>query len=283
MQSSIKWIIISLFMLFLVFWITRMANLTERNEQQTILAVFAHPDDEFMVSAALSRFAREGAEVYLAVASDGRYGVSGHADIPAGDSLAAVRADELRCSADNLGINPPRLLGLPDGFAHRSPELGRVLEDFQFLHNEVEKLLDELSPDVVITWGPGGGYGHPDHRSVSNVVTEVIQLGGKEVSPSLLYTGLSSDKFESMPEFSQTVNQWFVDLWHPVHPDYLTVRIPYEESDLQNAREALDCHRSQFTEADRDELIDLLSHAYESGVTFQPWNNDPSVTAKLLR
>src|SRR5262245_15910184 len=71
---------------------------------RTLVAIFAHPDDETIVSPVLSRYAREGARVYVIIATDGRKGVSAHAGIPAGDSLAKVRAGEARCSARELGI-----------------------------------------------------------------------------------------------------------------------------------------------------------------------------------
>src|SRR5215208_7452034 len=66
----------------------------------TLVAIFAHPDDESIVSPALARYAREGTKVYVVVATDGRKGVSPHAKIPGGDSLATVRAGEARCSAN---------------------------------------------------------------------------------------------------------------------------------------------------------------------------------------
>src|SRR4051812_42831901 len=68
----------------------------------TLVAIFAHPDDETIVSPALARYAREGNKVYVIIGTDGRKGVSEHAHIPAGDSLAAVRAGEARCSARAL-------------------------------------------------------------------------------------------------------------------------------------------------------------------------------------
>jgi LmbE family N-acetylglucosaminyl deacetylase len=81
---------------------------------RTLLAIFAHPDDEATVSHVLARYAAEGVTVYLAIATDGRYGVTEHAKIPAGDSLAAVRAEEAKCAAEKLGIEPPILFGLHD-------------------------------------------------------------------------------------------------------------------------------------------------------------------------
>lgn len=89
---------------------------------RTLVAVFAHPDDETLVAPALVRYAREGVRVFLVIATDGRRGANAHARIPAGDSLAKVRAAEARCSARALGLEPPILLGFPDaGLADFAP------------------------------------------------------------------------------------------------------------------------------------------------------------------
>ena len=55
---------------------------------RTLVAVFAHADDERIVGPLLARYSREGARVVLVIATDGRKGVTRHAGIPAGDSLA---------------------------------------------------------------------------------------------------------------------------------------------------------------------------------------------------
>src|SRR3978361_1467508 len=82
---------------------------------KVILAVFAHGDDEKVVAPVLAKYAAAGADVYIAVATDGRYGVVDHAHIPAGDSLAYVRAGEIKCAAEQLGIHPPIFMGFQDG------------------------------------------------------------------------------------------------------------------------------------------------------------------------
>ncbi|MDX1617933.1 MAG: PIG-L family deacetylase [Balneolaceae bacterium] len=260
------------------------SSANESLQDQTILAIFAHPDDEMTIGPALSKWAREGHRVYLALATDGRFGAAEHFGIPAGDSLAAVRTEEIRCAANKLGIEPPRLIGLRDGFAHRQAVLSDAMADFQRLHEAVYGLFEELQPDVVITWNPGGGYGHPDHRIVSNIVTEVYQLGGGKVEwpRELLYTGMPSDRLHSVPNATEPAVQWFIDSWHVVSPKYLPVRIAYTPEDMQNARASLRCHASQFTEPDMEEISELLNHVYNGAVTFRPWNGDGSAAIELL-
>ena len=61
-----------------------------RSGAPVLLAIFAHPDDEASVAPVLAKYASEGVRVYLAVATDGRLGVSPHAGFAAGDELAAA-------------------------------------------------------------------------------------------------------------------------------------------------------------------------------------------------
>ena len=42
---------------------------------------------------------------------------------------------------------------------------------------KLEQVIRDVAPDAVLTWGPEGGYGHPDHRLVSAVVTQIVQTG----------------------------------------------------------------------------------------------------------
>lgn len=140
-------------------------------EDRCLLAVFAHADDEKVDVPVLAKYAAEGVKVYVAVATDGRSGVTAHATIPAGDLLASVRADEMKCAAEQLGINPPIFMGFHDQFHAREGTTGTELTT---IRERVVQLFTELKPDVVITWGASGWTGHPDHRLVGNVVTDVF-------------------------------------------------------------------------------------------------------------
>ena len=76
----------------------------------TLVAVWAHADDEVPVGPVLARYAREGADVYMIIATDGAQG-GANTSIPRGAELAKVRAEEASCSTRALGIHPPILLG----------------------------------------------------------------------------------------------------------------------------------------------------------------------------
>lgn len=235
---------------------------TVEKPPKTVLAVFAHPDDEIFVGPLLAHYARQGVRVHLAIVTDGEKGTSPHAGIAAGPELARVRAEEARCSCRELGVEAPRLLGFRDG------ELGRLNDPpwgyLADVAQEIRKLLAQLRPDVVITWGPDGGYGHPDHRLVGDVVTQVVQAGAEGASGRLLYPGLPADRLHRRPGRSDPP-------WAGTDPRFLTVRVPYDDVDLAATRKALACHKSQFPAEQMEPLVNWLHEILAGHVYLRSW------------
>lgn len=223
---------------------------------RTLLAVFAHPDDERIVGPLLARYAREGHDVYLVVATDGSKGVREHAGVPAGDSLARVRAEETHCAAKALGIHPPRLLGFEDAGLASFASLGRLRE-------EVRRVIGELRPDAVITFGPEGGTGHPDHRLVGVVVTEIVQGGGEAIPEALYYASLPAERMEDAPAAQPNVT--------PMAERYLPIAVAFTPGDLEAGRNAFACHRTQYTPAEMDAIMRYLAHGFDGAVHLRPW------------
>jgi LmbE family N-acetylglucosaminyl deacetylase len=121
-----------------------------------LLGVFAHPDDEtFCAGGTFARYAEQGAEIMVVSATRGQAGQIRDAAAGTRRTIAAVREAELRLACDRLGITKVRCLDHVDG----------TLADAEFsaLVDEVAEVICEFRPDVVITFGPDGGYGHPDH------------------------------------------------------------------------------------------------------------------------
>jgi LmbE family N-acetylglucosaminyl deacetylase len=139
---------------------------------RTLVAVWAHADDEVAAAPVLARYAREGVQVYMIVATDGAQG-GRYTSIPRGPELARARADEARCAANALGIHPPVLLGFPDA------QLGSYVDDPARLFLVTARLqaeLERLRPDALITWGPDGGTDHP-----------IPETGGYEIRRNHLF------------------------------------------------------------------------------------------------
>ena len=221
-----------------------------------ILAVFAHPDDERVIGPLLSRLAREGRETHLVIATDGSQGVRDYAHIPAGPALAAVRSREAQCAADRLGVRKLHILGLPDGGLASFETLGR-------LRAGVAAIIDSLKPAAIITFGPEGGTGHPDHRLVGDVTTQIVQGDARYANIDLLYASLPSERLRTAPPAEPTVNGMAASL--------LTVRVPFEDRDLTAGREEFACHKSQYAPTEMDAVNRYLAHAWDGTVWLRPW------------
>lgn len=233
------------------------AEAQELSEPQRVLVVVAHPDDELFMAPAIAAVARQGADVaiYYATAGDAGPGVSGLAP---GAELAERRIAEAWCSVEALGI--ATLLGAehPDGklglAAHHEGSPARTLAasfNEQFL----------LS-DLILTWGPDGGYGHADHRMVSALATQVAQAMPAATRPKLLYVGIPSGTRPPVPEMAQ---------WTETDPALLTETIAYAPADLEAAKAAAACHVTQFDEAARAGMMPLFDATMWRGkVHFRP-------------
>lgn len=231
--------------------------LARAQASRPIVAVFAHPDDERVIGPLLSRLAREGRETHLVIATDGSKGIRDFANIPAGPELAAARTKEARCAADRLGVRQLHLLGLPDGGLASFDELGK-------LRSALTAIIDSIKPAAMITFGPEGGTGHPDHRLVGNVVTQIVQSDARYfASMDLLYASLPAERLATAPPARPGVNGMAETL--------LTVRVPFEARDLVAGREEFACHRTQYTLAEMDAINRYLAHAWNGTVWLRPW------------
>jgi LmbE family N-acetylglucosaminyl deacetylase len=130
-----------------------------------IAGVFAHPDDEvFCVGGTMAAYVDAGAEALIVSATRGEAGQIRDASVATRATLGEAREAELREACRCLGVQHVRLLDHLDG------TLAGL--DRSALVEEVGEVLDEFQPDVVVTFGPDGFYGHPDHVTVGLVVTE---------------------------------------------------------------------------------------------------------------
>jgi LmbE family N-acetylglucosaminyl deacetylase len=129
------------------------------NELGTIVGIWAHPDDEAYLSGGLMALATDaGSRVVCVTATRGELGTADPQAWPP-DRLAVERTEELaRCLAI-LGVTEHHWLGYADGGCPAVPEADAVAR--------LCAVLDEVRPDTVITFGPDGITGHPDHQAVS--------------------------------------------------------------------------------------------------------------------
>jgi len=130
-----------------------------------ILTVIAHPDDETMLTGGtLALLARVGMEVYYLCATRGEGGEVGEPPVCARDQLGRVRESEMRCAVQALDGARVDFLGYIDPLVGDNDELHPYTDDLSGLVNQIVAYIQEIKPDVVITHGSNGEYGHPAHR-----------------------------------------------------------------------------------------------------------------------
>lgn len=144
-----------------------------RQVGRVLATILAHPDDEtFGTGGTLIRYADEGVEVHSLCLTEGEQGWAGGdgaPEVPRAD-VGKTRALELAEAGRRLGVTSVTCLRYPDGgVAGVNPD--HVIRD-------IVRWLRKVRPDVVITWGPDGGYGHPDHIATGKLALRAIELGG---------------------------------------------------------------------------------------------------------
>ncbi len=205
-----------------------------QTQNKSLLAIFAHPDDEQSIGPLLVKAVEEGRMVTLVIATDGRLGVNEYTDYTAGDGLAEVRREEMKCAASQLGVNLVHLnyhdqLKAAEGYDGHIPHV-------QSLVIEIEKIMTEIQPDAIITWGPDGATTHMDHRLVGASVTQAFLSKEWNKKVNLFYFGVPTDLLPSERD----------QILRGQKRKYLNTQIEFTLSQYDKAYEALKCHKSQY-------------------------------------
>ncbi|MDQ6711054.1 MAG: PIG-L family deacetylase [Candidatus Dormibacteraeota bacterium] len=194
-----------------------------RRTGQRLLVVMPHPDDECFASACtIARYAAEGATVSLVTVTRGGAGLwNGRG---AGDlrRLTDVRELELRQAAVALGVTFLDVLDYPDGALEKVEEVeatrSRCLGD-------IVRCLRSYRPQVVVTFGPEGVYGHPDHKVVSRLVVQACTMAGEPTSFELEATALGLTPWYPTKLYFQSATPAAVSALKLPEPARITTRI----------------------------------------------------------
>ena len=217
--------------------------------RRTLLGVWAHPDDEAYTSAGLmATFRQRGDRVVVITATLGEHGTSDPETWPPG-RLAAWRHAELRNSLAALDVEELHLLGFQDGHCEQSD--GR---------QAIARHLIDIDPDVIVTFGPDGMTGHPDHRAISRWTTEAWAT--TRPTADLWYATVTADFHRSWGAVNDQIGLWADQPEPPCTADgdlAVSTRLPDTLLDLKVA--ALEAHASQTRP-----LIELLGPA-----TYREW------------
>ncbi len=148
---------------------------------QSVLGIFAHPDDESLVAGGtLAACANAGLDVVLVCATRGEEGPIASASLGSRATLGAVREAELEAAARALGARAVECLGYPDGGVEWADPPGLVAD--------LQRLVRRWRPAAVITFGPEGLYWHPDHVAVHGCTVAALDgLAAEGIAPWVYY------------------------------------------------------------------------------------------------
>jgi LmbE family N-acetylglucosaminyl deacetylase len=195
----------------------------------SILGVFAHPDDEQLMSGVFARAAAEGIRTGLICATRGEVGEIADPSLATAETLGQVREAELRAAATVLGIKYLWFLDYRDSGMKGTPENdypGCFLQcDADEALEKIVRIVRDFKPTVMVTFDRTGGYGHPDHLTVHRLATDAFSAAA------------DPGRFPDAGEPWQTAR-----LYYSAFPRSLTRRIGefMEASDVESAFRGLD-------------------------------------------
>jgi LmbE family N-acetylglucosaminyl deacetylase len=226
----------------------RQRTLNQR-PPQTLLGVWAHPDDEAYMSAGLmAEFQLRGDRVVIVTATFGEHGTSDPAAWPP-PRLAAHRYGELCGSLSHLGVSELHLLGYEDG--------GCAQRDGT---DAIAKIMADVEPDLIVTFGPDGMTGHPDHRAISRWTTDARAAVLPDAD--LWYASCTAEFHDRWGAVNDQIDFWQYQTEVPCTDERDLVRSARLTDDLLDLKmAALRAHTSQTAP-----LIDLVGAA-----TYREW------------
>lgn len=164
---------------------------------RTILIAYPHPDDEsFGNGGTIARYTAEGVAVHYACATRGECGtvdapmLEGYADI------AELRTAEQTCAAQALNLAAVHFLGFRDsgmpGTADNQHPNAFIQAPLERVAGQLAALIRALRPQVVLTFNPYGGYGHPDHIHIHYATRAAFAAAGDPARyPEQIAAGLA--------------------------------------------------------------------------------------------
>jgi LmbE family N-acetylglucosaminyl deacetylase len=238
---------------------------------QTLVCFHAHPDDEALLTAGvMAAAAAAGHRVVLVVATRGEVGMVADDFLAEGETLADRRWHELARSALELGVRRLEWLGYGDSGSgdpvggtevigdrtdpeESGPAQPFALADVEAAAEQLAEILKEEHADVLTTYDPNGGYGHPDHVQVHRVGRRAGELAA---TPIVLEATINRDLIrmgadladslgvELPPQFNpSSFDHWYTSADELTHAVDVRAQLPAK-------RASMEAHGSQATSAD---------------------------------
>jgi N-acetyl-1-D-myo-inositol-2-amino-2-deoxy-alpha-D-glucopyranoside deacetylase len=234
--------------------------------EPSLLAIYAHPDDEaFGTGGTIARYASEGVKTYLVCATRGEVGEISDPGLATPETLGQVREGELRCAAETMGVAELIFLDYRDsGMAgteeNRDPR-AFINAPAEEVIARLVAIIRRLRPQVVATFEPNGGYGHPDHIAIHRHTVAAFhaaadtqyqpELGRPWQASRLFYTAIPRSFFVEMRQQLEALGEdtsdfdSFDDSTMGWPDDQVHVRLDVA-STVGSKWDALNCHRTQF-------------------------------------
>lgn len=219
-------------------------------ELGTILGVWGHPDDEAWLSAGLMAHAVAAGRRVVCVTA-----TKGEAGFPDDDSRSEaerqdVRSAELEASLGILGVTEHHWLGYADGKCDEVPDAEAVAA--------IAALIEQVRPDTVLTFGPDGATGHPDHLAAFRWATQAFQQTASD-DARLLYATASQEWVEKYVE-NQADYMMIADLEpEAVAHDELAVWFTCDDALLDRKVRAMRAQASQIEPIVQDAGLELFA------------------------
>jgi LmbE family N-acetylglucosaminyl deacetylase len=229
------------------------------------MAVLAHPDDESLgVGGTLAKYAAAGVDVFLVTATRGDAGgFRGHrrgdSQHPGAQALADIRERELRAAATVLGVREVSFLDYHDQCLDRADPHEAV--------GRIAARVRQIRPDVVLTFGPDGAYGHPDHIAISQLTTAALvaaadgrfTCAGLETAapphavPKLYYIAWASSSWAAYQAAIRTLSSTVdgVERHATPWPDWAITTVIDTTDVWPRVWQAVSCHESQLAAYER--------------------------------
>jgi LmbE family N-acetylglucosaminyl deacetylase len=225
------------------------------------MAVLAHPDDESLgFGGTLAKYAAEGVDVFLLTATRGDGGrYRGHRpdehQHPGPAALAQIRETELRAAAAVLGVREVSLLGYHDQQLDSADPRAAVAA--------IAEHVKRIHPEVVITFGPDGAYGHPDHIAISQFTTAAIVAAADPAVSKLYYLAWPASAWAAYQAAFRTLISTVdgVERQATPWPDWAITTMIDTREFWTTVWRAISCHESQVSAYERLKDLPPEHHA----------------------
>jgi LmbE family N-acetylglucosaminyl deacetylase len=221
----------------------------------TVLTVWAHPDDECFYAAGLIAAARvNGQTVCCVTATKGEGGSQDPARWPP-EKMGRIREAEMEKAMAILGVKQHHWLGYVDGQCEAADAKEAVAK--------LVPIIEKVRPDSVITFGPAGSTGHPDHMAVCAWTGAALSAARLSRRPHLYHAADSREWYERSGKRIDAAFDYFFAISPPplIAEADMDLRFVLPDELLRTKLEALRAHTSQtsrmFAEAAAADLRDM--------------------------